>query len=147
MFDLLDRDAARVRELFAEVLPREGFFDLSGTPGFAKLRERFGFVSDSSTHADRLTQIADVWARDGVLIDPHTADAVKVARDHVRPGVPMIVTETALPVKFAATIVEAIGVEPPRPSAFEGLENLPRHVVELPNDVSALKELIASRVS
>ncbi|HQY99100.1 MAG TPA: threonine synthase [Propionicimonas sp.] len=147
VFDLLDRDAARVRELFAEVLPREGFFDLSGTPGFAKLRERFGFVSDSSTHADRLTQIADVWARDGVLIDPHTADAVKVARDHVRPGVPMIVTETALPVKFAATIVEAIGVEPPRPSAFEGLENLPRHVVELPNDVSALKELIASRVS
>ena len=147
VFDLLDRDAARVRELFAEVLPGEGFFDLSGTPGFAKLRERFGFVSDSSTHADRLTQIADVWARDGVLIDPHTADAVKVARDHVRPGVPMIVTETALPVKFAATIVEAIGVEPPRPSAFEGLENLPRHVVELPNDVSALKELIASRVS
>ncbi|MFZ0530115.1 MAG: threonine synthase [Propionicimonas sp.] len=146
VFDLLGRDAARVRELFAVRLPRDGFFDLSATPEFAGLRERFGLVSGSSTHADRLAQIADVFARDGVLIDPHTADGVTVAREFVRPGTPMIVTETALPVKFAATIVEAIGVEPPRPAAFDGLEDLPRHVVDLPNDVAALKALIAARV-
>jgi threonine synthase len=81
----------------------------------------------------------------GVVIDPHTADGIKVARDFVRPGVPMIVTETALPVKFSATIVEAIGIEPDRPAAFEGLEDLPRHVIGLPNDAEALKALIAAR--
>jgi len=145
VFDLLGRDGARVRDLFAEVLPRDGFFDLSGTSEFAGLREHFGFVSDSSTHAQRLATIASVWAADGVLIDPHTADGVSVARRHVVEGEPMIVTETALPVKFSATIVEAVGREPERPAAFAGLEDLPRRVIDLPADVDALKALIAER--
>jgi len=46
------------------------------------------------------------------MIDPHTADGVKVAREQVTRGTPMIVLETALPIKFAATIVEALGREP-----------------------------------
>jgi threonine synthase len=146
IFDLLGRDAERVRHLFAEVLPAQGYFDLSTTEEFAGLRERFGFVSSSSTHADRVAQIREVHTRDGVLIDPHTADGVKVAREFVRSGVPMIVTETALPVKFAETIVEAIGEAPPRPAKFAGIEDLPRHVIELPNDAEAVKTLIAQRV-
>jgi threonine synthase len=31
----------------------------------------------------------------GVMIDTHTADGLKVAREHVKPGVPMLVLETA----------------------------------------------------
>ncbi|MDN6427978.1 threonine synthase, partial [Acidipropionibacterium jensenii] len=126
VFDLLGRDAGRVRELFADRLVAEGMFDLSGTPEFQTLRQRFGLVSGSSRHADRLAAIADVDRRDGVLIDPHTADAVTVARRHVQPGVPMIVLETALPVKFAATIEEAVGRRPERPARFDGLEDRPR---------------------
>ena len=38
----------------------------------------------------------------------------------------MIVLETALPVKFAATIVEALGREPDRPAKFAGIEALPQ---------------------
>jgi threonine synthase len=71
---------------------------------------------------------------------------VKVAGEFVSDGVPMIVLETALPVKFAGTIVEAIGREPERPSRFDGIEALPRHVVDLPNDAVALKALISSVV-
>jgi threonine synthase len=146
VFDLLGRDGERVRELFGERLVTDGFFDLSGTPEFASLRERFGFVSGSSTHADRVANIAAVWDADGVLVDPHTADGVKVAREFVRPGVPMIVTETALPVKFVETILQATGQEPARPARFAGLEDLPRHVIDLPNNPDALKSLIATRV-
>jgi threonine synthase len=54
------------------------------------------------------------------MIDTHTADGVKVAREHLQPGVPMIVLETALPIKFAATIVEALGREPDRPGEIRG---------------------------
>ena len=146
VFDLLGRDAARVRELFAVRLVEDGFFDLSGTPEFAALRDAFGFTSGSSTHADRLAVIAGLWQRDGVLVDPHTADGVLVARQFVAPGVPMIVTETALPVKFAETITEAVGRAPERPVRFAGIEDLPRHVVDLPNDPDALKALIAARL-
>ena len=146
VFDLLGRDGARVRGLFGADLAREGWFDLSGTPEFATLRERYGFVSGSSTHADRIATIAATWRDHGVLVDPHTADGLTVAARFADPAVAMVVTETALPVKFAETMVEAIGQEPPRPSAFAGLEDLPRHVIDLPADVHALKSLIATTV-
>ncbi|HSN43979.1 MAG TPA: threonine synthase [Propionibacteriaceae bacterium] len=142
VFDLLGRDAERVRGLFERELPASGEFDLSGTPEFATQHEAYGFVSSSSTHADRLATIERVWGESQVTIDPHTADGVKVALELAEVGVPIIVTETALPVKFSATILEALGVEPARPAAFVGLEDLPRHVIDLPNDVEAVKALI-----
>lgn len=143
--DLLGRDAAAVRRLFAEELPATGSFDLTDTDAFASLRERFGIVPGSSTHADRVATIRAEHERSGVVVDPHTADGVHVARGLLADGRvegPVIVLETALPVKFSETIVEALGREPERPERFDGLEDLPRHVVDLPNDVDALKALI-----
>ena len=78
------------------------------------------------------------------MIDTHTADGLKVARQHLQPGVPMIVLETALPIKFAATIVEALGREPDRPARFQGIEQLPKRVTVLPADAQAVKEFIAA---
>ena len=143
VFDLLGRDAERLRGLFVDDLA-DGEFDLSEAPEFAGQTERFGFVSGTSTHADRLAQIRRVYEADSVTIDPHTADAVQVATTSGVEG-PIVVLETALPVKFADTIVEAIGMVPPRPQRFEGIEQLPKHVVELPNDAEALKALIQDR--
>lgn len=141
VFDLLGRDGDRVRELFAHEVGRGGSFDLSGTPEFGRLALDYGFVSGSSTHADRVATIRRVHDERGVTIDPHTADAVRVASEFCG-AEKMIVLETALPVKFSATIVEALGAEPPRPAHFEGIEDAPRHVVDLPNDVAAVKRLI-----
>ena len=145
--DLLGRDGALTARLFGSGLADTGLIDLSATPQFATLRERYGFVSGTSTHADRLATIRCVAAADGVVLDPHTADAVKVAHD-LRSSIdgPIIVTETALPVKFSATIVEALGHEPARPTAFDGIESLPRFVTELPPNAEALKTLIAQRL-
>ncbi|HWI78483.1 MAG TPA: threonine synthase [Ramlibacter sp.] len=143
VFDLLDRDGARVRQLFGEELPRNGQFDLSAQPAFQRVREKYGFVSGKSTHADRLATIRDTYRRFDLMIDTHTADGLKVARQNLRPGVPMIVLETALPIKFAATIVEALGREPERPARFEGIERLPKRVTVLPADAAAVKDFIA----
>ncbi|MFV0451514.1 MAG: threonine synthase [Propioniciclava sp.] len=145
VFDLLGRDGARTAELFGDELATTGSFDLSGTAAFTELRARFGFVAGTSTHADRITTIAGEYARTRTVIDPHTADAVHVARGLVAAGEvgrPVIALETALPVKFSATIVEALGQEVPRPERFVGLEDLPRRVVDLANDVDALRALI-----
>jgi threonine synthase len=144
VFDLLGRDAAKVKQLFAGELARSGRFDLSGEPAFAQARERFGFVSGRSTHADRVATIRDTWQRFHLMIDTHTADGLKVAREHRASGVPMVVLETALPIKFAATIVEALGREPERPARFDGIERLPRRVTVLPADVQAVKQFIAA---
>lgn len=142
VFDLLGRDAAATRALFADELARHGRFDLSAHPAFALARSRFGFLSGRSTHANRIATIRDAWQRFGVVIDPHTADGVKVAREHRQPGVPMIVLETALPVKFAATIVEALGREPERPARYQGIEDRPKRVQVLPADAQRVKALI-----
>lgn len=144
VFDLVGRDAARLKQLFGEQLAREGRFDLSADPAFQQASERFGFVSGRSTHADRVATIRDTHARFGVTIDTHTADGLKVAREHLRPGGTMLVLETALPIKFAATIVEALGHEPERPPKFEGIEKLPRRVTVLPADAGQVKQFIAA---
>ena len=141
VFDLLGRDGARVQELFGTALARDGAFTLPAEVA-ARLGD-FGFVSGSSTHADRLATIRDTWQRHQVMIDPHTADGLKVARAHTEPGVPMIVLETALPAKFEQTILEATGQAAPRPAALEGIEALPRRFVVMPPDVQRIKAYVA----
>jgi len=140
VFDALGRDAARTRALFAEVETQRAFTLTAAE------RERvaaFGFVSGRSTGADRLAVIRDVHARTGEVIDPHTADALKVARERRDPATPVIVLETALAAKFNATIRAAIGSDAPRPARLAGLEALPQRVVAMPADVERLKALIA----
>ncbi|MDE2417037.1 MAG: threonine synthase [Burkholderiales bacterium] len=143
VFDLLGRDGNRVKALFGEALNKDGRFDLSSDPAFAQAASRYGFVSGKSTHADRLKTIRDTWKRHEIMIDTHTADGLKVGLEHRSPGVTMIVLETALPIKFAATIVEALGREPERPAKFEGIEALPKRVTIMEADVAAIKALIA----
>ncbi len=143
VFDLLGRDGQATRELFAEGVARQGRFDLGGNPLFQEAAARYGFVSGKSTHADRLATIRDTFERFGTMIDTHTADGVKVAREQLQSGVPMIVLETALPIKFAATIEEALGRLPDRPAKFEGIEDLPKRVTDLPADAEQVKAYIA----
>jgi threonine synthase len=143
VFDLLGRDASRVNDLFGQQVAQQGRFDLSQDPLFAQAATRFGFVSGKSTHANRLETIRAVFASHQQMIDTHTADGVKVAREHLEVGTPMIVLETALPIKFAATIVEALGQEPSRPAKFEGIEALPKRVQVMKADVTQVKAYIA----
>ncbi len=144
VFDLLGRDAARTQALFGVALNTTGQFDLSTDPHFTLAASRYGFVSGKSTHANRLDTIRDIWARFGQMIDTHTADGVKVAREHLTAGVPMVVLETALPIKFAETIVEALNRAPERPAKFNGIEALPKRVQVMPADVDQVKAYIAT---
>lgn len=141
IFDLTDRDAARVRALWAQVGAGEGF-DLSAQ--LDKIRHQYGFASGKSTHQDRLQTIAEVYKTDGELIDPHTADGIKVAREVREAGEIVVCLETALAAKFENTIREAVGeVAVPRPAALAGLEKLPQRVQVVPNDTDAVKAIIS----
>ena len=147
VFDLVGRDAKRVRELFHKV-ETQGGFDLSGQPGSDgdefKLVAQYGFVSGKSTHKDRLDTIRDVQDDYDITIDTHTADGIKVAREHMAPGVPMIVLETALAAKFNETILDALGMDAPRPAGFEDLETLPQKFIVMAPDVVQMKAYIAT---
>jgi threonine synthase len=139
VFDLLGRDGARVKQHFGT-----GQFELGG--GEHADIAGFGFISGRSTHADRVATIRRCHAEHGVIIDPHTADGLKVALEKRDPAVTMLVLETALPAKFASTIHEALGIEPPRPAGLEGIEDLPKRVKVMPADVSQVKAYIHAHV-
>jgi threonine synthase len=142
VFDLLGRDGARVAELFGSTLATQGGFTL--TPDQVERMHLFGFTSGKSTHANRVATIRSLWEQKQDMIDPHTADGLKVARELQEPGVPMIVLETALPAKFAATIEEALGRQPTRPGALEGIEALPKRFTVMPADAAKVKDYIAT---
>ncbi len=145
VFDLLDRDAARVKRLFGEELASKGFFEISAEER-ARISARYGFISGRSTHEDRVATIRQCHAQYGVIIDTHTADGLKVALANRQAGVPMLVLETALPAKFAATIEEALGLVPPRPAALADLESRPKRVTVLPVSVEQVKQFIVEHV-
>src|SRR6185436_1130571 len=68
--------AAKVGELWRK-LDEVGEFTLA--PGDE-------FASGRSTHADRIATIRWTFSQYGEVIDPHTADGVKVGLEHARPG-------------------------------------------------------------
>jgi len=147
VYDLVGQDSERTAALFRKV-DTHGGFDLSGGPGsdgdeFARVGE-YGFASGKSTHADRLDTIRMAYDDYGITVDTHTADGIKVAREHLAEGVPMIVLETALAAKFNETILEAIGVDAARPGGFEELEALPQKFVLMRPNVDEMKTFIAA---
>ena len=143
IFDLTGRDAAKVKELWQSV-DEGGAFDLSGTPLWEKVKD-FGLISGSSNHPARIATIRRVYEEYGILIDPHTADGLKVGLEHREAGVPLICLETALPIKFSESIIEAIGHEPPRPAGYENIENLPQRYLVMNADADAVKAFLAEQ--
>jgi threonine synthase len=145
VFDVVGRDARAFKSLW-DSLARDGEIDFAATPWWRNVQQA-GIVSGRSTHADRVATIREMHERYGVVIDPHTADGVKVGREQALPGVPLVCVETALPAKFAATIREAIGRDPERPAAFVGLEERPQRCEVLPPDVERVKAYVAAHAA
>ena len=144
VFDLVGRDGAKVREFWSKV-DAGGSFDIKGTPYWNEL-SKFHFASGKSSHQDRLKTIRELWEEYGVMIDTHTADGLKVGLEQRRPSLPLICLETALPAKFEETIVEALGRKPERPSALEGIEDLPQRCTVMDADVVKLKAFVSANV-
>jgi threonine synthase len=142
VFDLVDRDASRLKDLWRR-LDAEGEFDLSHSPYWPRVAQA-GFVSGKSSEQDRLATIRAVYQKYRLMIDPHTADGLKVGLQYREPGVPLICLETALPAKFGATLREALGREPERPAELQDLERLPQRFTLIEPDAEAVKRYIAS---
>ncbi len=139
VFDLHEGDSAQVAKLW-KALGTEGYFDLSNR--LPEFESKYGFVAGVSNHADRLATIRRVFDETGNLIDPHTADGVKVAGSFVEPGIPMLVLETALPAKFSETIEQALGRTVPMPYGLEDLLERPQNFTTLPCDVASVRDYI-----
>ncbi|MEI7457309.1 MAG: threonine synthase [Nitrosomonadales bacterium] len=149
VYDLVGRDGEKVREFWSRVDAASSTdtaaFDIKGSDCWHELA-KFKFSSGKSTHLDRLKTIRELWEEYGVMVDPHTADGLKVGLEQRRPGLPLICLETALPAKFEETIVEALGRKPERPESMAGIEELPQKVEVMDADVMQLKAFISANI-
>lgn len=147
IFDVLGRDAIRIQDLFGTQVPQGGF-SLIADPAFQAIAGEYGFLSGKSTHADRIATIRDCYERLAIMIDPHTADGVYVARQWAdQVDTPIVCLETALPVKFAETIQEAVERDPEMPDRFAHIMEEERHVTDLPNDAEQVKDFIRQSIA
>jgi threonine synthase len=142
MFDLLARDSGILRNLWSSI-EAGGMFSIAETVYQQRLSS-YGIVSGRSTDADRLSAISMVHRRCGMVIDPHTADGLKVALEYRNPGESMVVMETAQPTKFCGAIRKALGFEPRRPPELAGIEDLPMRVAVLEAEQHVIKAFIVS---
>ncbi len=144
IYHFVGEDGAQVKALWQE-LSDKGQFDLSARK--VEFESKFGFVAGVSSHQDRLATIKSEFERNGYLLDPHTADGVKVAREFVEEGIPMLVLETALPAKFTETIQEAIGQPAPMPEHLKGLKDLPQRVEIMDCDVEKVRAYMIKHIA
>lgn len=144
IYDVLGRNAGRVNELWT-LVSLKGGFTLTENECFAVRQS--GFTSARSTHADRLATIADLYKNQGIMVDPHTADGIKAAREMKREGIKMLALETALPAKFAETIREATGTDPEVPASYTGIEDRPQYVTVMDADERKIKEFIKEKIA
>ena len=143
LFDACGRDAAALRAMMAS-LDQARTFDLKPDI-LAAIRADFDAdrVSEEETRAE----IAGTWARDGVLLDPHTAVGAAVARRAraKNPAAPMIVAGTAHPAKFPEAMRAATGVSAPLPAHLADLMTRPELFEVVPNDIAAIERLIRGK--
>jgi len=144
IFDLIGRDSKKLNELW-KLIDQGGNFDLNQGGIFEKIKD-FGFTSSSSTHKERIHFIKEIYNQYKIIIDTHTADGFKAAYEHLDDNVPMIVLETALPIKFEDSILEAINQKPDRPESLMHLEDLPQRFEVLDNQVDQVKTFIRQNV-
>ena len=137
---LAEKNGEKIHTLWQDVNAGKGF-DMSDL--MPNINGKYGFASGKSTHADRIATIKQVYAEDNQLIDPHTADGIKVAREVRKEGEVIVCAETALPAKFAETINEAVGqLDIPRPKHTDNIESLAQYVTVLDNDANLVRAQI-----
>ena len=137
---LAEKNGEKIHTLWQDVNAGKGF-DMSDL--MPNINGKYGFASGKSTHANRIATIKQVYAEDNQLIDPHTADGIKVAREVRKEGEVIVCAETALPAKFAETINEAVGqLDIPRPKHTDNIESLAQYVTVLDNDANLVRAQI-----
>ncbi|EJF81993.1 threonine synthase [Bartonella doshiae] len=139
LFESGDRDPVWIRNAM-ENLKKTGRFNLDEK----QLKNIRSLFSAGKSNVAETTQIIDnVYKESGYFVDPHTAVALKIARENKQPHIPMIVLATAHPAKFPDAIKNACGIHAPYPSCLNNLMEHEEHFISLANDEKIVKNYIS----
>ena len=141
LFEMHDRDAEYTAGLMRQLAEHRGF--RIGDDAAATVQSLFH--AGHCTETETIETIAAVHRDTGMVIDPHTAVGVAVAkRQRGARETPMITLATAHPAKFPDAVERAIGVRPALPVRLADLHEREERCTTLPNDLPAVMEHIRS---
>ncbi len=142
LFDLYDREGEAIEQLMGEL--GAGGFTLS-QGALERLRAEFdsGACSEEET-AETIKMMAETT---GEVLCPHSAVAVKVARDQGTSATPMVALATAHAAKFPDAVEAACGLRPELPPHMADLFDREERMTRCTNDLSALKTLIKGKIA
>ncbi len=140
LFEALGRDGQATSALMRE-LRRKGAAEM---PQWAMSRLRAVFSAARVDEEATSRVMAEVYARTGRLIDPHTAVGVGAALECRGDGdVPTVALSTAHPAKFPDAVFAATGRRPVLPERLADLHDRPERLCVLPNDLAAVQRFVA----
>jgi len=142
LFEASGRDAGYVRRAMAS-LKQSGAFDIEEE---ALERIRAVFAAGRTDQQEAAAEIARTLSDTGVLIDPHTAVAMSVARSHQASN-PMVVLATAHPAKFPAAVKSASGIDPALPAWLAGMMDKEERFSVLPPDLDTVEAFVRNGLS
>jgi len=144
LFEALDRDATQLGRLMAGLKQSGGFT----VPPDVLERVRSEFDAASVPEPEVMDEIGKTHAATGVVLDPHSAIAVRAGRRLLAkdPATPVVALATAHPAKFPDAVERATsGVRPALPPHLADLMDRPERVTEVANDQAAVEALIRER--
>jgi threonine synthase len=139
LFDAGGRDDAAVRAAMASLKQARRFEIAPQT--IAAIRG--GFSAGRADVEETAETIRTIHEKSGYLLDPHTAIAVRVARQKASGPSPMVVLGTAHPAKFPDAVRDACGLTPALPEWLAGLMELEEHFTTLPSDLKIVEDHIS----
>lgn len=145
LFELLDRDGARVADImnsFAET----GRFDL---PADAMAAAHAHFSAYRLDDQGTLAEIAATARDNGMVLDPHSAVGVSAARRAVADGTvgadtPVVALACAHPAKFDSAVTSATGTPPQMPPHLADLMSRPESMKHVDASAASVRDLVLS---
>ena len=143
LFEASGRDPQAVKAMMDQ-LRQSGAYDL---PEDIRSSVTSGFDVGTATEAETIAMMKSMHSDSAYLLDPHTAVALHVARQHCSDEAPMITLSTADPAKFPATVEKATGVHPALPVWTGRLMDDAEEFTVLENEQAAVETWIMSQKS
>ena len=145
LFELLDRDGARVADIMAR-FAETGQFDL---PDEAMAAARGQFAAYRLDDEGTLAEIR-ASAEDGMVLDPHSAVGVSAARRAVADGtvpegMPVVALACAHPAKFEGAVTEATGTPPALPPHLADLMSRQEKMLTASASAEAVRDLVLAQ--
>jgi threonine synthase len=141
VFDLNSCDSAKTSKLMNN-LDERGEFKLEKGQ-LQQIKENF--CSESLSEEETKLVLSETYKNQGILIDPHTAIGVGVAKKILLEG-STIILSTAHPSKFSDVVMESTGIKPELPENLKKILFEKEQYDKLTKDLKKVKNYILQKV-